>query len=222
MSFTRAWLTAGQTTTVVLTAYIPPNTEIGAKDKITFTSQGLGLASQAATLTVSAASAVQDARQPNLWWAYGSRCDYKTGPGQCASAVWSLEVTAQDLDTGMLRLQSKPAGLTPRTAFTAGTNNEVKATYTSSCCTTRVTVTAFDVAGNQRAVTLDVTEFILNEASIAAITLGAILLVLILIILICLIIWCCRRRRESRDLEEYRARTAAASNPGGGSGGRSS
>lgn len=214
-------MTAGQTTTAVLTAYIPPNTEIGSKDKITFTSQGLGLASQAATLTVTASSSLQDTRIPNLYWAYGSRCDYKTGPGQCASAVWSLEVTAQDSDTGILRVQSKPAGLTIRNAFTAGTINEVKATYTSSCCTTRVTITAFDVAGNQRAVTLDVTEFLLNEASIAAISLGVILLVLLLVLLIVFCVWCCRKRRASRDLELYRARSAAASTQGSGERGRS-
>lgn len=171
----------------------------------------MGLASQAATLTVTSSNSVQDTRQPNLYWAYGSRCDYKTGPGQCASAVWSLEVTTQDLDTGILRVQSKPAGLTVRNAFTAGTNNEVKATYTSSCCTTRVTITTFDVAGNQRSVTLDVTEFLLNEASIAAIALGVILIIILLIICIVLIVWCCRKRRESRDLESFRARTAASS-----------
>ena len=55
----RIWLAAGQTTTAIVTAFIPPNTDIGATDKITFTSQGLGLASQAATLTVISSNSVQ-------------------------------------------------------------------------------------------------------------------------------------------------------------------
>lgn len=192
----------------MVTAFIPPNTEIGTTDKITFTSQGLGLASQAATLTVTGNGALLDSKSPNLYWAYGSRCDYKTGPGQCASAVWSLEVTSQDLDTGILRIQSKPAGLTVRNAFVVGTNNEVKATYTSSCCVTRVTITAVDVAGNQRTVTLDVTEFLLNEASIAAIALGVVLILVIILVAVLLCVWCSRKRRESRDLELFRARSA--------------
>lgn len=202
-------MTPGQTTTAVVTAFIPPNTEIGTKDKITFTSQGLGLASQAVTLTVTGNSAVLDNQPPNLYWAYGSRCEYKTGPGQCASAVWSLEVTTQDFDTGILRIQSKPAGLTIRNAFVVGTNSEVKATYTSSCCVTRVTITSFDLAGNQRSVNLDVTEFLLNESSIAAIALGVILILILIVVLVLLCIWCARRRRESRDLEMYRARSAS-------------
>lgn len=53
------WLAAGQTQSAIVTVYIPPNTQIGDKDKITFTSQGLGLATQAATLTVTSATAIQ-------------------------------------------------------------------------------------------------------------------------------------------------------------------
>lgn len=47
------WLPPGQVSTAVVTCYIPPNAEIGVKDKITFTSQGLSAASQAAILTVT-------------------------------------------------------------------------------------------------------------------------------------------------------------------------
>lgn len=53
------WLAAGQTQSAVVTVYIPPNAQIGDKDKITFTSQGLGVASQAATLTVTSSTAIQ-------------------------------------------------------------------------------------------------------------------------------------------------------------------
>lgn len=190
---------------------MPPNAEIGRKDKITFTAQGIaGLATQSAQLTVSggASAPQQDTRQPTLLWSYGSRCDWKTGPGQCASAVWSLELTAQDADTGLLRIASKPTGLVVRNAFTAGTNGEVKATYTASCCATKVTISAADLAGNQRTVTLDVRDIVLNEATIAAIVVGVLLLLLIVVLAVLLCVWCCRRRRESRDLELFRARSA--------------
>lgn len=47
------WLPPGQSRNVVVTCYIPPTIEIGTKDKITFSSLGMNLASQAATLTVT-------------------------------------------------------------------------------------------------------------------------------------------------------------------------
>lgn len=116
-------------------------------------------------------------------------------------------MTTLDTDTGLLRLQSNPRGITIRTAFTAGTTSEVKATYTASCCSPRVTITSFDLAGNQKTISVDVTEIILDEATIAAITLGSILLLLLLVMVIVLIVWCVKRRRkESRDLPVYRTR----------------
>lgn len=148
----------------------------------------------------------QDTRQPSMWWGFGSRCEGRTGAGQCASSVWSLEVSTQDTDTGILRIQSRPAGIIVRNAFTAGTTSEVKATYTSSCCTTRVTITSYDLAGNQRSHTVDVTEFILNEASIAAIALGVVLLIILICLAIGLIVWCCKKRKASRELPVYRTR----------------
>lgn len=53
------WLAAGQTQAAIVTAYVPPNAQIGDKDKITFTSQGLGISSQAATLTVQSPTSIQ-------------------------------------------------------------------------------------------------------------------------------------------------------------------
>lgn len=47
------WLPPGQSRNAVVMCYIPPNMEIGTKDKITFSSQGLNLASQSAVLTVT-------------------------------------------------------------------------------------------------------------------------------------------------------------------------
>lgn len=142
-----------------------------------------------------------------IYWGYGSRCYGKTGAGVCASSVWSLEVTAIDTDTGILRIQSNPKGLTIRNAFTAGTTNEVKATYTSSCCATRVKITAFDVAGNQKTITVDVTEIILDEIAITAIVLGVLLLIVIIAAIVVLIVWCCKKRKQSRELPVYRSRT---------------
>lgn len=141
-----------------------------------------------------------------IWWNYGSRCDGRTNSGQCAGFVWSLEITASDYDSGILRLSSNPKGLLLRNAFIAGTTQEVKATYTASCCAPRVTITAYDLAGNQRSISVDVTEYILNPAEIAAITLGVILILILIGIIIALIVYCCKKRESSHDLPVYRSR----------------
>lgn len=47
------WLPPNQMSTAVLTCIIPQTVQIGAKDKITFSSRELSLTSQAAILTVT-------------------------------------------------------------------------------------------------------------------------------------------------------------------------
>lgn len=151
---------------------------------------------------------LKDRRPPLIYWNYGSRCEGRTGAGHCAGSVWSLELTTIDTDTGILRIQSNPKGIIIRNAFTAGTTNEVKATYTASCCSTRVTITSYDLAGNQKTISVDVTEYYLNWVEILAITLGSILLILIIAIIIALLVYCCKKRQKARELPVYRSRTS--------------
>lgn len=151
---------------------------------------------------------IQDRTPPLIYWGFGSRCNGRSSAGRCGQSVWSLEVNAIDPDSGILRLQSNPRGLAIRMAYMAGTNGEVKATYTASCCTPRVTITAFDLAGNQKTIVVDVNDIYLDEGAIAAITLGSILILILIIALIVWIIWCIRRRRkETQELPVYRTRT---------------
>lgn len=152
-------------------------------------------------------STIQDTWAPSLHWTYGSRCEWKTGPGVCSQHVWSVEITAQDTDTGILRLQSSPRGLLLRNVFTAGTREPVTATYSASCCQPRVTITAYDAANNQKTVTLDVTDIWLSDAAIAAIVVGVILLIVLIALLVVLCVWCKRRRKQTGELPVYRSRT---------------
>lgn len=148
----------------------------------------------------------QDRRPPQIHWRYGSRCYGHTEAGRCAGAVWSVEITTFDLDTGILRVQSNPRGLLFRDRYTAGTTQEIKATYSASCCTPRVTITSFDLAGNQKTVTLDVTEYYLEPIEIVAIVLGVILLLIIIAAIIWAIVYCCKKHRNARELPVYRGR----------------
>lgn len=47
------WIPPGQTKNAIVSCYIPPQMEIGTKDKITFTLQGTNMESQSAVLTVT-------------------------------------------------------------------------------------------------------------------------------------------------------------------------
>lgn len=143
-----------------------------------------------------------------MYWKYGSRCYGRTDAGRCAGSIWSLDITTIDQDTGILRVQSNPKGLLIRDRYTAGTTQEVKATYTASCCTPRVTITSYDLAGNQKSITFDVNEYYLEPMEIVAIVLGVILILIIIVAIIWAIVHFCKKRRAaSRDLPVYRSRS---------------
>lgn len=95
-------------------------------------------------------------------------------------------------------------GLIIRTPYVGGTKEDVRATYTASCCQPRVTVTSYDVAKNPSTFTVDVRDIWLSPAGIAAVTLGVLIGILLICLIIALIVWCCCKNRESRDLPVYR------------------
>ncbi|XP_055678700.1 uncharacterized protein LOC129787270 [Lutzomyia longipalpis] len=200
----QANLGPGQTLVVTVVLQIPPTVEVGLRDRVTFTANGIVNVVQSVYVTVSSATSTQDSSAPWMYWTYGSRCEWRSSPGNCAGHVWSVEVSAQDWETGVLRIQSQPRGLLYRNQFTAGTRDPVLATYSASCCQPRVTITAFDLANNQKSISLDVRDIWLSEAAIAAVVLGCILLIILIVLLIFLCRWCYQRKRASRDLPVYR------------------
>lgn len=200
---TQLVLPPGQVGNVVVTAAIPATAEVGSRNKITFTTQGTTTVSQAAYLTVSTTGIQQDTVRPDIWYTYGSRCSGKTAPGTCAGGFWSLEITARDYESGLLRISSTPPGIIMRNNFIAGTREEVKATYAASCCQPRVTITAYDLNRNQRSRSFDVIDIYLTDGDIAAIVLGCVLFVVLVILLVYCLCRCVRRRKASRDLPVY-------------------
>ena len=159
---------------------------------------------QPAWLTVTDGGGVQDSHLPWLYYTYTSRCEGRATSGTCTGAYWTVEVTAQDYQTGIMRISSSPKGIIYKAPFTAGTRDEVKATYTASCCQPRVTISAYDLNRNQKTVSLDVTDIWLNELGIATVVLGILLLISLIILLVLLIRCCIRRKKRSRDLPIYR------------------
>ncbi|KAL7741046.1 hypothetical protein ACLKA6_013479 [Drosophila palustris] len=204
---TSFYLRAHETGTVRLTVLAPAGTATGTTDRITFNSYGRETATMALSLRVISSIDAQDITGPTLSWEFGNRCDYVSNDGQsCGDRFWTLDVTAQDWQSGMLRLQATPPdGLFYRNYYTAGTTEPLKATYMASCCEPKVAITAYDAAGNQRSINIDVRDVVLTEAAIAAICLGAILLLLLIVLIIWSIIWCCKRRKVSLELPTYRS-----------------
>ncbi|EDW52083.1 GM16786 [Drosophila sechellia] len=204
---TRLSLRAQGTVTVRLTVLVPTGTAQGTTDRITFTNYGRETSTLAVNLKVVTSIDAQDSTGPTLSWEFGSRCDYLTPESQnCGERFWTVDVTAQDWQSGMMRLQATPPeGLFYRNYYTAGSTEPLKATYMASCCEPKVSLMAFDAAGNQRSLTIDVRDVYLNEAAIAAICLGVILLILLIAALIWSIVWCCRRRKTTLELPTYRS-----------------
>ncbi|XP_058453096.1 uncharacterized protein LOC131431413 [Malaya genurostris] len=202
-----AFVNPGQTISVVVTLRIPTNAEVGSRDKITFYTEGPDTVSQAAWVTVTDSSGLSDAYQPSIWYTYSSRCEGRSSPGTCSGAFWTVDIAARDWETGIMKIASSPTGILYKNPFTAGTREEVKATYTASCCQPKVTITAHDASKNARTISLDVTDIWLNEAGIAAVVLGVLLLIALIILLVLLIRYCIRRRKRSQDLPIYRGET---------------
>ncbi|XP_050071841.1 uncharacterized protein LOC126559712 [Anopheles maculipalpis] len=201
-------LSPGQSVTVAVALIVTPTAEVGSRDKVTFSTTGVDTVSQSAWVTVSDSAGLADTTRPSLWYTYSSRCEGRSTPATCTGAFWTLEVMARDYETGLMRISSSPAGLLYKTPFTAGTRDEVRASYTASCCQPRVTVTAYDVSRNVRSLNLDVTDIWLNEAGIAAVVLGILLFIALIILLILLIRYCIRKRRQSKELPIYRGESS--------------
>lgn len=194
------WLMPNQKESVRVTILVPTGSELGAKDKITFTSQGIVQAQQSVVVTI-ATNGVIDPWQPHVWYTYNTRCDWRQS---CVGGTWSVEVVARDYESGMLSIRSNPEGLVVRAPFTAGTNEEVKATYSASCCEPRVTITSYDLNRNQRTIQLNVDEPWLSEYAIATVVLACLFFICLIILIVLLCRFCLKRRSASRDLPTYR------------------
>jgi hypothetical protein len=170
--------------------------ELGTKDKITFTSLGPVQASQSVVVTV-ATNGVNDPWAPHLWYTYNTRCDWRWS---CVGGTWSVEVVARDWESGLMSLRSNPEGLFLRAPFTAGSNDEVKATYSASCCEPRVSITAYDLNRNQRNIQLNVDAPWLSDYAIATVVLAVLFFILLIILIVIWVVRCCKNRK-SNDLD---------------------
>lgn len=116
-----------------------------------------------------------------------------------------MDIEAEDKESGILRLQTNPGiGLLYTKDYVVGGNEPIRAIYTANCCEPKVSLIAYDAAGNQRSYNIDVRDLVLNDEAIAAISLGVILIVLLIVLAILGCAYCYRKRQIVADIPSYR------------------
>ncbi|KAE8752858.1 hypothetical protein FOCC_FOCC000203 [Frankliniella occidentalis] len=192
---------AGQTIQVVGSSVANQNIADGQTDKVRFTAR-LARSGQETTkdaLIYVQQDQVNDQWTPNIWSTWKSTCSGAWDTSNCFTNTWTLDLTIQDKDSGLLTITSQPRGVQFRTEFISGTREEVKAYYSASCCSKKVDITVTDLKGNTNRKTFDVGSQFLSPAEIAGISVGVIAIILIIAVIILGILLC--RKRESLRLE---------------------
>lgn len=54
-------------------------------------------------LQVSTLGGSHDTTRPSLEYTYGSRCEGKLEYDRCSGAIWTLQISARDYESGMLK-----------------------------------------------------------------------------------------------------------------------
>ncbi|RZC40593.1 uncharacterized protein BDFB_000657, partial [Asbolus verrucosus] len=203
LSMNPKWINPQETTTVRLTLI----TRAGSyNDLITFTAAGSETVSK--NVIVDVGLNRHDKRDPELHYQFTSDC-LNVLFQACEDGVWTVEVKAKDVDSGLLQVLSKPKGLYFPNGFTTGTTEEVTGYFSESCCNPDLKLVAFDRQNNRKTRDLNAYRANLGPGAIAAIVLGIIFLIIIIILIILLIKYKCKcpkcpRKTQSYDLPTYR------------------
>ncbi|KAF6199110.1 hypothetical protein GE061_007135 [Apolygus lucorum] len=141
-----------------------------------------------------------DSYSPEIWYDFDGDCSGSVSPRNCDAKTWKATINIQDSDSGLLKLRSDPVGIILEKEFIVGTKDVVRGIYTSSCCQTKVDITATDTLGNVRIKYIDIEKRWLSAGDIAAIVLACILLIIIIAFIVWMIVICCRRRRAKLSI----------------------
>ncbi|XP_017779712.1 PREDICTED: uncharacterized protein LOC108565002 [Nicrophorus vespilloides] len=189
------WMQPRQTKVVAVTIFTRNDFGSSYQDFVTFYAMtGQEKYIKKILLNVDAKHVV-DTRKPTIWHKFTSNC-LNVLLANCEDATWSVEITAQDKESGLMLLTPNihfPNG------FTTGTTEEVTGYYSASCCESQLQLTATDRSNNKRTYIIDAYKATLGPWAIAAIVFG-VLLIIALIVGIILAIVCRRKQKVSVDL----------------------
>ncbi|EEB18402.1 conserved hypothetical protein [Pediculus humanus corporis] len=135
---------------------------------------------------------------PKINYKFKGDCTLYSEPQNCEKGFWSLELAAQDDESGILKILSEPYGLLFEPYFMAGTKELVTAHYTATCCKSKVDFWVEDVKGNFVKQSFDVFN---------PIVVGVFLLLFIIVAVIVAIIFI--RQKNKRSLVIPKARSSS-------------
>ncbi|KAK6635828.1 hypothetical protein RUM44_001082 [Polyplax serrata] len=185
----------------------PPNNFVNASSRLTFSAFFSNRVVSRSAIVSLIPQTVYDTSEPKLYHKYSGDCSDYQQPHTCEKFYWNLEVTAQDEESGLLKIVSEPYGLVFQSDFLAGTKDPVTAHYTSNCCQPRVDVWVEDVKGNYAKKSFDVLNQTLLAGEIAAIVVGVLLLLFIIIAIVLAVTLIRRRNRRNLIIPRSRADT---------------
>uniref|UniRef100_A0A1Y1N825 Uncharacterized protein n=1 Tax=Photinus pyralis TaxID=7054 RepID=A0A1Y1N825_PHOPY len=144
-----------QTATVTVVTRAPSMVTADYRDLITFTATSSGRKRIKKTAQMYVTNSITaDNEEPRLTYRYTSDCT-NVLLGDCRDRTWTIEVTAQDVDSGLLQLTSIPKGLYFPNDYRTGTKEPVVAVYGASCCQPKIQITAVDLMNNRKTFTTD-------------------------------------------------------------------
>ncbi|XP_060515767.1 uncharacterized protein LOC132695500 [Cylas formicarius] len=199
LSTYRKVLSPLESTIVTLTL----NTKGGVyQDEITFSAKAGSVFVQKKILVDVDSFNYFDDTEPRIDYSYTSDCTDVIF-SKCEKGTWTIEITAQDLDSGLLQLNTIPKGLYVPNSYTAGTTEAVKGFYSDSCCNPNLKIIAIDRLNNRRIYTVNAYHARWSPGAIAALVLGIILFILLIVLIVWLVVrW--KKQKESYDLPTYR------------------
>ncbi|XP_066155331.1 uncharacterized protein [Euwallacea fornicatus] len=198
LSILRRYLEPQEST--VVTLYL--NSKSGTyQDEITFSVKTSSQVIRKKVL-VDVGSQIIDQTPPELNYKYTSDCT-EVIFAQCSKGTWTIEITARDVDSGLLQLNTYPIGLYFPYGYISGTKDYISGHYSDSCCNPDLRISAVDRLHNRSNYSVNAYKTLLSPGLISAIVLG-ILLFIILVAAITIVLVRKYRTKESYDLPTYR------------------
>ncbi|XP_066247182.1 uncharacterized protein [Euwallacea similis] len=198
LSILRRYLEPQEST--IVTLYLNPRSGT-YQDEITFFVKSSSQVVQKKIL-VDIGSQIIDETPPELDYNYISDCT-EVIFASCSKGTWTIEITAHDVDSGLLHLTTYPTGLYFPYAYISGTKDYISGHYSDSCCNPNLQISAVDRLHNSNSYSVNAYKARLGPGLIAAIVLG-ILLFVVLVTVITVVLVRKYKSKESYDLPTYR------------------
>ncbi|CAB0038293.1 unnamed protein product [Trichogramma brassicae] len=153
-----------------------------------------------------------DIYKPLIYYYFNNNCAGRTTGDRCLKSFWSVDVTIQDLNSGLKSVESIPKGIYPRTPYVSGTRGPVHFYYTSNCCNRAFELSAVDTTGNKVIRIIDVNAWYnLMEGEVAAICVGVVLIIVLVALAVVTGLYCAHKRKSHNFSADYGYRTGGGS-----------